>query len=58
MIGGVCLVVTHRQNAVCCVIKGGNRNDCDRAKRIPLFVCKQPIPEKPLCGDRGVEDDE
>jgi hypothetical protein len=38
MIGGVCLVVTRRQNAVCCVIKGGNRNDCDRAKRIPLFM--------------------
>jgi hypothetical protein len=21
-------------------------------------LCKQPIPENPLCGDRGVEDDE
>lgn len=20
--------------------------------------CKEPIPENPLCGDRGVEDDE
>jgi hypothetical protein len=21
-------------------------------------LCKEPIPEKPLCGDRGVEDDD
>lgn len=38
MIDGVCSVVTHQQNAVYCVTKGGKENDCDRAKRISLFM--------------------
>lgn len=38
MIGGVYSVVTHQQNAVYCVTKGGKENDCNRAKRIPLFM--------------------